>query len=372
MSHGHEAPVGTDDRARALAGGVPRARAPRWSTTIADFLAALPERPVTPGETPVQVRAALGDGAAARAWRGPGGAARGGGPRCCATTRCSTGTRGSSATSPPRRRRSARSAICWRRRSTPTCGGWALAPMATEIEAQSVRWIAELIGYPSTAGGLLVSGGNMANFVGCPGGAAGERAVGRPRARRRGSRAASTCASTPRPRPTPGCRRPPTCSGSGPTASAGSRPTASSAWTSPRCAGDRRRPRGRGQPFLVVGTAGHGQHRRDRPTAASWPRSAGEAAVWFHVDGGLRRLRGRAARRAARSPRAAPGRLGGDRPAQVALRAARGGLRAGARPGGAARRLQPTAALLPLRRPGRRAGQLLRATGRRTRAASGR
>jgi glutamate/tyrosine decarboxylase-like PLP-dependent enzyme len=38
--------------------------------------------------------------------------------------------------------------------------------MATEIEAQSVRWIAELIGYPSNCEGLLVSGGNMANFVG--------------------------------------------------------------------------------------------------------------------------------------------------------------------------------------------------------------
>jgi glutamate/tyrosine decarboxylase-like PLP-dependent enzyme len=45
-------------------------------------------------------------------------------------------------------------------------GAWRLSPMATEIEAQTVRWIAELIGYPRDAGGLLVSGGNMANFVG--------------------------------------------------------------------------------------------------------------------------------------------------------------------------------------------------------------
>jgi len=44
-------------------------------------------------------------------------------------------------------------------------GAWKLAPMATEIEAQTVRWIAELIGFPPTCGGLLVSGGNMANFV---------------------------------------------------------------------------------------------------------------------------------------------------------------------------------------------------------------
>jgi glutamate/tyrosine decarboxylase-like PLP-dependent enzyme len=44
-------------------------------------------------------------------------------------------------------------------------GAWRLSPMATEIEAQTVRWITELIGVPRDAGGLLVSGGNMANFV---------------------------------------------------------------------------------------------------------------------------------------------------------------------------------------------------------------
>jgi aromatic-L-amino-acid decarboxylase len=42
---------------------------------------------------------------------------------------------------------------------------WKLAPMATEIEAQTIRWIADLIGFPDDCGGLLVSGGNMANFV---------------------------------------------------------------------------------------------------------------------------------------------------------------------------------------------------------------
>ena len=44
-------------------------------------------------------------------------------------------------------------------------GAWRLAPLATEIEGQAVRWIAELIGFPTSCGGLLVSGGNMANFV---------------------------------------------------------------------------------------------------------------------------------------------------------------------------------------------------------------
>jgi aromatic-L-amino-acid/L-tryptophan decarboxylase len=44
-------------------------------------------------------------------------------------------------------------------------GGWMLAPAASEIEGQTIRWIAELIGYPQDCGGLLVSGGNMANIV---------------------------------------------------------------------------------------------------------------------------------------------------------------------------------------------------------------
>jgi aromatic-L-amino-acid decarboxylase len=48
----------------------------------------------------------------------------------------------------------------------PNVGSFQLAPVATEIEAQTIRWIAEMIGYPSDCGGLLVSGGNMANF-GC-------------------------------------------------------------------------------------------------------------------------------------------------------------------------------------------------------------
>src|SRR5205823_12317375 len=47
----------------------------------------------------------------------------------------------------------------------PNMGAWTLSPAATEIEAQTVRWIAELIGFPIGCGGLLVSGGNMANIV---------------------------------------------------------------------------------------------------------------------------------------------------------------------------------------------------------------
>jgi glutamate/tyrosine decarboxylase-like PLP-dependent enzyme len=48
----------------------------------------------------------------------------------------------------------------------PNVGGWVLSPLATELELQTVRWIAELLGYPRDSGGILVSGGNTANFVG--------------------------------------------------------------------------------------------------------------------------------------------------------------------------------------------------------------
>ena len=47
----------------------------------------------------------------------------------------------------------------------PNVGAAALSPIASEIEAQTIRWIADLIGYPRTCGGILVSGGNMANFT---------------------------------------------------------------------------------------------------------------------------------------------------------------------------------------------------------------
>ena len=47
----------------------------------------------------------------------------------------------------------------------PNCGAWLLSPMASEIEAQTIRWIAEMLDYPTDCGGLFVSGGNMANIV---------------------------------------------------------------------------------------------------------------------------------------------------------------------------------------------------------------
>jgi glutamate/tyrosine decarboxylase-like PLP-dependent enzyme len=47
----------------------------------------------------------------------------------------------------------------------PNVGANILSPIATEIEKQTVRWLAEFIGVSSDYGGILVSGGNMANFT---------------------------------------------------------------------------------------------------------------------------------------------------------------------------------------------------------------
>jgi aromatic-L-amino-acid decarboxylase len=44
-------------------------------------------------------------------------------------------------------------------------GAWKLSPMATEMEGQVTRWMAQFIGYPENCGGLLLSGGNMANLT---------------------------------------------------------------------------------------------------------------------------------------------------------------------------------------------------------------
>ncbi len=44
-------------------------------------------------------------------------------------------------------------------------GGWKAAPSATEIERQTIAWIAEMIGYPTDCGGLFTTGGTMANFT---------------------------------------------------------------------------------------------------------------------------------------------------------------------------------------------------------------
>jgi aromatic-L-amino-acid decarboxylase len=47
----------------------------------------------------------------------------------------------------------------------PNVGANILSPMATAIEKQTIKWLAEFIGVSANYGGVLVSGGNMANFT---------------------------------------------------------------------------------------------------------------------------------------------------------------------------------------------------------------
>ena len=43
-------------------------------------------------------------------------------------------------------------------------GVWIAAPLLVELEANVLRWFADLVGYPPTAVGILTSGGSLANF----------------------------------------------------------------------------------------------------------------------------------------------------------------------------------------------------------------
>ena len=45
-------------------------------------------------------------------------------------------------------------------------GVFAAAPVLAQLEANVVAWFAEIIGYPTTARGILTSGGSLANLTG--------------------------------------------------------------------------------------------------------------------------------------------------------------------------------------------------------------
>ncbi len=130
---------------------------------IAGFLDSLPGRPVTPAETPAEVRKILG-GAGLPAAGSPAAllldetadllfehSLFNGHPGFLAYITSSAAPLGALGDL-------LAAAV------NANCGAFGLSPVATEVELQTVRWIAELIGYPGD-GGILVSGGNMANFV---------------------------------------------------------------------------------------------------------------------------------------------------------------------------------------------------------------
>jgi glutamate/tyrosine decarboxylase-like PLP-dependent enzyme len=131
---------------------------------VADFLATLRDRPLTTGETPAEIRALIGRSSLPTSGDAPAALLAeattllfdhslfNGHPRFMGYITSSAAPLGMLADL-------LAAAV------NPNVGGWELSPVASEIEAQAVRWVAELVGYPTDCGGLLVSGGNMANFA---------------------------------------------------------------------------------------------------------------------------------------------------------------------------------------------------------------
>jgi aromatic-L-amino-acid decarboxylase len=133
--------------------------------TLAGFFDSIPARPVTPGEGPAELQAALGGAGLPE----NGAAADGllqratelllrhslfnGHPKFLGYVTASPAPIGALADL-------LAAAV------NPNVGAQILSPIATEIERQTVRWLAEFIGVSPDSGGLLVSGGNMANFTG--------------------------------------------------------------------------------------------------------------------------------------------------------------------------------------------------------------
>ena len=131
---------------------------------IAEFLDGLPQRPVTRGESPQQIRKLLGSDRLPQSGSPPDElldqtakllfdhSLFNGHPRFWGYITSSGAPIGLLAD-------------LLAATVNPNVGAAILSPVASEIEAETIRWIADLIGYPRNCGGLLVSGGNMANFV---------------------------------------------------------------------------------------------------------------------------------------------------------------------------------------------------------------
>ena len=163
--------------------GTFRALGHRLVDWLAGFLEELPSRRVHPGESAAALRARLGGGRHARGrqlFRSHPGRGR----------RPPASALGLQRPSPLH---GLHHAVSARRVGAPgglaggdgqlNCGSFGLSPIGTLIEEQSVRWIAELLGLPAGTGGILVSGGNMANLVAVLGGSRRRR---RPQRARRG------------------------------------------------------------------------------------------------------------------------------------------------------------------------------------------
>ncbi len=131
---------------------------------IASFLDTIEERPVTSGETPTQIQAILGndklpeqgisaDGLMAKATDLVlNHSLLNGHPKFYGYITSSPAPIGALAD-------------LLAASVNPNVGANVLSPMATAIEKQTIKWLAEFIGLSPSYGGVLVSGGNMANFT---------------------------------------------------------------------------------------------------------------------------------------------------------------------------------------------------------------
>ena len=132
--------------------------------TLAEFIGTIQDRPVTTGETPGQIQRVLGQ-AALPEHGSPAGellekaaalllnhSLLNGHPRFMGYITASATPLGALAD-------------LLAASVNPNVGANVLSPMATAIEQQTIRWLAELIGVSPSYGGVLVSGGNMANFT---------------------------------------------------------------------------------------------------------------------------------------------------------------------------------------------------------------
>lgn len=132
--------------------------------TIAEFIDTISERPVTTGETPSQIQQVLGHAAlpehgtpaAALLTKAAGlvmnHSLLNGHPKFLGYITSSAAPIGALAD-------------LLAASINPNVGANILSPMATAIERQTIGWLAELIGVSPSYGGVLVSGGNMANFT---------------------------------------------------------------------------------------------------------------------------------------------------------------------------------------------------------------
>jgi glutamate/tyrosine decarboxylase-like PLP-dependent enzyme len=130
---------------------------------IADRLAAIPRHPLTRDESPADVRSALGLGVPLPEDGADAGALLAGADALFDHSLFNAHPRFFGyITAPPAPIGILADFLA--SALNPNVGSWTLSPAATEIEAETIRWIAQFIGFPA-GDGLLVSGGNMANIV---------------------------------------------------------------------------------------------------------------------------------------------------------------------------------------------------------------